>query len=275
MSTISPSPGNTRPLNLSNSDAKFIAKFLNYPLLGILPKFTHPNQRGYVHGRNPTDNILELDHEIALSHLTKGDILGIDRVFSPCWNNYYNIPTLHPPEDVAAPCVVLFDFNAAFPSLNHTYLFHVLTRMGFPDFYVNAIRLLYSNLNAEITFNGKRYPGFEFTSGIKQGCPLSGSLFALALDPFLRKLIDRVPPQRITITVFADDIGMHLKYFFNDFPRIIRCFYDFSKVSRLTINFSKTTIIPILDTSFYCYTTFLDIFPWGPIKLSLQLTPNT
>jgi len=51
----------TRPITLSNTDAKLLALALNAPLSKVAQPTVHPAQRGFVPGRNIADNILEMD----------------------------------------------------------------------------------------------------------------------------------------------------------------------------------------------------------------------
>eukprot|EP00973_Karenia_brevis_P012720 1726612-Karenia_brevis.AAC.1 len=43
------------------------------------------------------------------------------------------------------PAMAFFDFRAAFPSIQHAWLFFVLTHMGIPKRIVQAIQRLYTN----------------------------------------------------------------------------------------------------------------------------------
>ena len=51
--------------------------------------------------------------------------------------------------------IVLFDFEAAYPSLSHTYLIAAFSAAGFPCCLLNAIRCLYVNNCHFITVKGK------------------------------------------------------------------------------------------------------------------------
>ena len=66
----------------------------------------------------------------------------------------------------------LFDFEAAFPSMSHSYLLTVLDYMGLPEGLVNFVRTLYDDNRCILALAGRRVLGFGMASGIRQGCPL-------------------------------------------------------------------------------------------------------
>eukprot|EP00972_Heterocapsa_arctica_P104008 15328747-Heterocapsa_arctica.AAC.1 len=49
------------------------------------------------------------------------------------------------------------------------------------------------------------------TSGIKQGCPSSGSLWCILFDPVIRMLHALIEEMGGALAAFADDLGMSLK----------------------------------------------------------------
>eukprot|EP00959_Pyramimonas_sp_CCMP1952_P435889 9127526-Pyramimonas_sp.AAC.1 len=103
---------------------------------------------------------------------------------------------------------VLHDVKAAFPSLLHEYIHWILELMEIPPRSRWAIKLLYSQCWVSISYCGITSFGFWVTRGIAQCCPLSGSIFALCLDPILRLMISRLPPDHSRLGAFADDIGI-------------------------------------------------------------------
>eukprot|EP00959_Pyramimonas_sp_CCMP1952_P197032 4119993-Pyramimonas_sp.AAC.1 len=50
--------------------------------------------------------------------------------------------------------------------------------------------------------------GYWLTRGIKQGCPASGSLLALAVDPVLRRICLLLPRPVHSLGAFADEVGL-------------------------------------------------------------------
>jgi hypothetical protein len=98
------------------------------------------------------------------------------------------------------PVLALYDFGSAFPSLIHEWLFIVLRAIGFPDGAYNIISALYSQVLALGRIAGS--PSivlFRILSGIIQGCPLAGTCFVLAMDPFLAKFKLEVEDQNLGI----------------------------------------------------------------------------
>ncbi len=161
-------PSLTRPISLSNTSSKFFALALNQPLAQVAQVTVHPRQRGFVRGRSITDNVIEIE--------------GFAQSYA-----------IAEAED---PAILLFDIKAAFPSLAHSWLWVVLIRMGIPKAIISAIRALYRGGVAIVVLLGARWGGFPIHSGIRQGCPASGTLFALAIDPCIRYLMDQLGPSR-------------------------------------------------------------------------------
>ena len=81
--------------------------------------------------------------------------------------------------------MVFFDFAAAFPSIAHQWIWIVVSHTGLPLVVQEIIRAMYTSVFAYGRSPGTTAKMFPILSGIIQGCPLAGSLFALLLDPFL------------------------------------------------------------------------------------------
>ena len=110
------------------------------------------------------------------------------------------------------PVFISFDFSSAFASLNRTYLSKVLERFKIPLGYRHAIAGLYSHMVGYVKVGGKRVSEIPILSGVAQGCPLSGTLWALGLDPFLRLLSRELPTRQPgSLGACADDIGTVLR----------------------------------------------------------------
>ena len=85
--------------------------------------------------------------------------------------------------------LALFDFEAAFPSVAWGWLFGVLLAIGMPSTFVGMVKKLYANCWHFLRFGGPCRYAFAPRSGTKQGCPLSGTLFVLLLDPIIAAIM--------------------------------------------------------------------------------------
>ena len=90
--------------------------------------------------------------------------------------------------------VILFDFKAAFPSIEHDFMWNALSQIGMPQNWIEAIKFLYVSNFHVLKLNGGMHSAFYVESGVRQGCPLSPILFALCADLFLRRLRSSVSP---------------------------------------------------------------------------------
>ena len=99
-----------------------------------------------------------------------------------------------------------FDISAAFPSISRSYIFLILRTMGLPQHFINGIKRLYHNNLHYIFLNNLVTHTIMFTSGVKQGCPLSMTLFALAMDPIIRYISSTISPHNGIIRGYCDDL---------------------------------------------------------------------
>ena len=81
--------------------------------------------------------------------------------------------------------LLAIDFEKAFDSLNHEFLYQVLQKMGFGPNFPQCIRTFYRNLSGRVLNNGFTTDIFFVKRGVRQGDPLSASLFILALETLL------------------------------------------------------------------------------------------
>jgi endonuclease/exonuclease/phosphatase family metal-dependent hydrolase len=235
-------PDATRPITLSNTVAKLFAKIINGKLADLACCTVHGNQRGFVRGRRMQDNIIETE-SLAI-HLCK----------------YF----------AAQSGTILFDFASAFPSIGHSFIFAALQRLGVPNQILTAIRKLYSQCAANILIGGCNNIEIQVLAGIKQGCPASGSIFALALDPFVRLLCLRLPRPLSAIGAFADDIVITVMHLMKALRDLFPLFDLLAQAAGLQLNTKKTVIIPLSATTEFEIRRFLvDTLPgWGGMHIN-------
>ena len=119
----------------------------------ILPELIQCSQNAYVKGRSIFDAVRTIDDILEYTRHTK--MSGI---------------------------LVAIDFEKAFDSVDHTYLFKVLNTFNFGSSFIQWIRTLYSNISSCIINNGFTSDYFAVGRGVRQGDPLSPVLFILGLE---------------------------------------------------------------------------------------------
>ena len=70
-------------------------------------------------------------------------------------------------------------------TLNHEYLFYILKQFGFGPSCISCVTLLYNHIFSLIKVNDGLCLPLWIGSGIQQGCPLSGILYSLCIEPLL------------------------------------------------------------------------------------------
>eukprot|EP00959_Pyramimonas_sp_CCMP1952_P173515 3625910-Pyramimonas_sp.AAC.1 len=92
-----------------------------------------------------------------------------------------------------------------------------------------------------VSFNGCRDHQFPVERGVKQGCPLSGVIFALCFDPILRSMIEALPVPGV-LRAFADDVGLTSANMYECLPPVLRLWVSAAGAAGLVLNLTKTEL---------------------------------
>ena len=98
--------------------------------------------------------------------------------------------------------VLLTDFAAAYPSVNQSWIFSVLENTELPGFICRFLRSIYWVSITHVEFAGAERGQFLMARGVRQGCPASGFLFAMAFYPIFRWLQEIIIPKNPDILDF-------------------------------------------------------------------------
>ena len=149
---ITRSPDALRPLTLCNCDCKLLTSAVCRGLHWYTMRCIRPLQR-CISSREMSDNIFEIE-TTALAHVACA------------------------PQESG---VLLTDFAAAYPSVNHFWIFSVLENTGLPVFLCRFLRSMYRDSTTHVEFAGAERGQFLIARGVRQGCPASGFLFCYGL----------------------------------------------------------------------------------------------
>lgn len=209
-------PANFRPISLLPTFWKILSSIFAHRFTFFLRKIISPEQVGFVKGRNIEVNLHTIDSIIS---------------------EFPNIYT------------VAVDFEKAFDSLNHSYLLEVLKKFNFPPKFCELIKhFLFIGKSCLVL--GNFYSSFfTVVRGVRQGDPLSGLLFIVALEPLLRALdhnsssfAPRLKGLYIPDTAYADDLTIFVRKA-KKIKLIQKILFKFEKASGLKVNNIKTQIL--------------------------------
>lgn len=148
-------PGNYRPIAVGEPLLRLYAVLINTRLVAYTEAagLRAPSQAGFRPGLSTTHQLFTLQHLV-------------DRA------GHLRQPLF---------CCFL-DLKGAYDRVPRALLWEALQRLGVQGPLLAAIQSLYSSAEYAISVSGRRGPGVQSACGVKQGCPLSPTLFGLLLD---------------------------------------------------------------------------------------------
>lgn len=211
-------PASWRPITLLNVDYKIVATIVNNRLKLFLPDMVAPHQTCAVPGRSMFANLsLTRDaFEFAAAKKIKGAFLSLDQA-------------------------------KAFDRVRHAYLFEMLRHFGLPADFVSILELLYKDLRGSVVVNGSESAGFQYTRGIRQGCPLGPTLFILSLEPLLTNLacdpqfrgLPLTGSDELKVLAYADDVSLFVRNP-SSMEHFRRIFSTYAGISGALLNEAKS-----------------------------------
>jgi exonuclease III len=214
---------NWRPISLMNVDTKILSGMMAQRMKALIPEMVNQEQLGFVKGKLITDGTRLIRYII--EEIEDRNESGL---------------------------VAALDFEKAFDSISHEFLWEVLRSKGFPESFVHTIQTLYRDSEAAVINNSLTTQYFPMGRGCKQGDPLSPYLFILAIDPLLTALKqeDSIKPilklgnHEFKLSAYADDITL-----MTDGEESLEAAFgmleEFKEISGLTINKDKTEKLEI------------------------------
>lgn len=145
--------------------------------------------------------------------------------------------------------ITAIDFEKAFDFVNWNFLSKSQESFGFGESFRAWIKTFYSNISSSVTNNGFSTPSFNLKRDVRQGDPLSPSLFIIVLELLAISVRNnnqirgiKVDGNELKLVIFADDMTS----FVRDKQSHLTLFNTinlFSTYSCLCINHDKTEIL--------------------------------
>ena len=224
----------TRPLVINNTNNRIIAAVIQKSINGAIESILSNNQNGFREERLTTTNI-----------------------------NYYNEKFYAAMENKKFYDIIFVDFLKAFDSIAHEAIFCLLEAINMPKGYINIIKALFIDAHCYTSFRDANPARIDFYSGVKQGCPLSPTLFILIIDVLLNMLesVKGLEPK-----FFADDGAIGCKNIIPHLSTIKNIFATFKKFTGLEMNVSKSAAIATGGRT--SLRTALDKIGWQSLPIS-------
>ena len=137
------------------------------------------------------------------------------------------------------------DFEKAFESIEHTFLFAFLKSFGFGLQFIQQVRTLLNNAESCVVNNGHSTGYFPSERGTRQGDPLSAYLFILRVESlFIQIRKDKnikgivIGDHEIKLSAYADDADLTLDV--KSLQTILQYCTTFQLYSSLKLNLDKS-----------------------------------
>lgn len=204
----------------------------------------HKDQVGFIPGRQGPDQIRRAI-----------DIISILR---SSWDG------VEPQEGL----LLSIDLQKASDSVSWSYMFQILERWGFGQNFLNIMKALYSAPQAWVWLQDLYSEQFQISKGIRQVCPLSSLVFAIAIETLaiaIRTHPDihgvRCGLQIHKCAFFVDDLLLFITLPLISLANISGILKEFGRISCLLVNMSplvlNVLVLSPLDARQPCYLVLL------------------
>ncbi|GBP81972.1 LINE-1 reverse transcriptase homolog [Eumeta japonica] len=142
--------------------------------------------------------------------------------------------------------IVFIDYQKAFDSLFHSSIWETLLSQGVPLDYIKVIKNIYDNSTSRVKLETTE-PPIQISKGVRQGDPLSPTIFIAVLETIIGKLNwekvgININGRYLSHLRFADDIVL-LSESTNQLQEMINTLHEESRKVGLEINLTKTNIM--------------------------------
>ncbi|XP_077232361.1 uncharacterized protein LOC143869152 [Tasmannia lanceolata] len=215
-----------RPIALCNFAYKIITKIMANRIRHFMNGIISPLQSAFIKGRSIHDNILLTQDVIHNFHLKN-----------------------------AKPAICIkIDLRKAYDKVSHETILVYMTKMGFNEKWCRWVKQCICSPSFAVIFNGSPRGYFKATNGIRQGDPLSPTLFCFIMEILSGILTEAISSGALTSPFstenlpishlfYADDVMLFADASVANAIKIKECLDRFKNCTGLEANFNKSEII--------------------------------
>ena len=212
---------NWRPITMPNVDYKIFTHIIKNRICDALPSVISKVQSGFQSGKSTQDNIVLMC--LVLEHFNR--------------------------EEDDGALLLQVDFEKAFDSVDHQFLFKTMEKMGFGPYLVKLVKIALNGCMSFLNINGHLSTQVVLGRGLHQGSPLSPILFLLIAQVFTSKIECNLNIKGINVdgidlllSLFADDSDLFLEATGICLDEVIKELANFARVSGCKYNLDKKCI---------------------------------
>jgi hypothetical protein len=213
-------PSNKRPIALLNSDYKLFSKYINeFYFREVLAQNISAEQTSAVQGRSIHDALI----------LTRDTI-------DYCKSRERG-------------CLISLDQKKAFDMVDHDFMFRIMERMGVSSKLIAVVATMYRNISTRVQVNGNLTDKVSLHRGVRQGCPLSPTLYVIYVQATINLLKSESGIQglglptgkRAKVSAYADDLLLFCQHW--EVERVMKVFRTIESATGSCLNTNKTKVL--------------------------------
>ena len=124
--------------------------------------------------------------------------------------------------------------------MRHDWLLHALELHRIPPQIVRVIAALYSRNRAIFRWRSSKVMVMSIERGLRQGCPTSGVLWAIAFNPLLVRLKQILGGVQHSVTCFMGDLAIALARVLRDGGPAVAFLFSLGVICGLEVHLDKT-----------------------------------
>ena len=236
-------PDNYRGICISSALMKVLCMLLNnrVQIHCNQQSIINKNQIGFIKNHRTTDHLLTLK-AVVNKYVTTGK----NKLFA---------------------CFI--DFRKAFDSVPHKGVFECMEKIGFSGKELELMKDIYRKTKCAVKVNDKTTDFFNFTKGVRQGCPLSPILFNIYVNEIFNLVNETnetniyLDNTKVNALMYADDLILLCENR-EGLQKLINKINDFCTERKLSVNTKKTKVMvfnrgnKLIKANMFCNTVLLE-----------------